>query len=213
MPGHAAALLFALAALSAAAPACAASLLLSFGGYGAIAQDHGDSALADLSYRAIGPGQGDLPAAGLLYGWEAGFGGLAGAVWADCAPCGGEIRIAARDPAHLVVLERFDAAGWARDEPLDWRVYDLGWGLLGQGSGTAPDSGHARIAPGISATGGLILQWGADAYDVGLQDLAYRVDAVLPLPVPALLLPAALAALALATPIPARHRRRWRCAD
>lgn len=189
------------------AAAAAASFTLDFAGerFQPVPQDFGDNALVDLSYRAIAPtGYGDVATLSDLRHWPAGFGDLAGAVYSNGAPSHAEIRIEARDPAGLVTLEGFDLGGWWHDQDARWLVFDLNWTLLGQGAGIAPeDGGHWSVSPGISAGGGLILQWGENGYDVGLNNLAFSVTGALaqaiatPVPAAAPLLAAALGLLVL----------------
>lgn len=196
----------AVAAACLASPAFAASFSLDFAGerFHPVPQDFGDNAWVDLSYRAIVPtGYGDVDTLSDLRHWPAGFGDLSGAVYSNGAPSHAEIRIEARAPGALVTLDGFDLGGWWADQDARWLVFDLSWTLLAEGVGIAPgDAARLSVSPGVSAVDGLILQWGENGYDVGLNDLAFSVTglaqiAAAPVPKGAPLLAAALGLLVL----------------
>ncbi|MGG7566337.1 hypothetical protein ACQ5SO_09275 [Rhodovulum sp. DZ06] len=191
-----------LAALS-AAPAHAVGFTLDFTGSGIIPNNFGDNGWADLSYRAITQaGYGDVGSNGTLQFWTTGYADLDGAAWSTIDGSHGEIRIEARNPGETVTIDSFDMGGWSADEAAEWFIFDLAWNQIGSGTGIALNTGPAlNVAPGISAVGGLIFQWGADSWDVGVENFAYSVtgDAVSDVPVPAAapLLLGALGLLAL----------------
>lgn len=190
--------------LGLAGPGQAASFLLDFTGSGGVPDTYGDNAWADLSYRSIAFGTvGNQPTQGGTSFWSGGYGDLDGAIWGNGNPSVGEIRIQALNPGETVTIDSFDMGGWAADESASWYIFDLSWSLLTSGSGIAPNTGgRLSVAPGTSAVGGLIFQWGDDAWDVGVENFAYSVSgdaAVVPLPAGGALLLAALGALALRT--------------
>jgi hypothetical protein len=167
----------------AAAEAHAASYLLDFNGLGEVMSSFGDSVEADVSMRSIeslaaNAAWGGAPlTAGSINFWGVGYGDLDGAAWADPNGSRGEIRIVAADPTDVVIVDGFDMGGYSADENASWYIFDLAWNLIDSGSGVAPRTGAGRlsVAPGVGATGGLIFQWGDDAWDVGLQNFAFTV--------------------------------------
>ena len=180
----------------------AATYVLDFEGDGVIEDTFGDNAQADLAYRAIDANAyGDVATTGDLLFWGTGYGDLNGAAWGGPNPSHAEIRIEATNASEFVTLNSFEMGGWAADEDAQWRVFDLAWNLIGSGSGVAPNvNGHLDVMANVSAQGGLILQWGEDAWDVGVQNVSYSVgDLVAPVPLPAggLLLVGGLGLLAL----------------
>lgn len=191
-------------ALAAAAPASAANFTLDFTGSGVIPDSFGDNGWADLSYRGIdGGGYGAVADSGTLQFWGTGYGDLDGAAWATNNGAHGEIMIVALNPAETVTIDSFDMGGWAADEAAEWFIYDLTFSLLASGTGIAPNTGaHLSVSPGTSAVGGLIFQWGNDAWDVGVENFAYSVTGAavvsdVPVPAAAPLLLGALGLLAL----------------
>lgn len=165
-------------------PVKAATFVLDFTGSGGVPDTYGDNGFADISYRAITHGAwGDVATTGGLSFWTTGYGDLDGAIWGNPDPSHAEIRIQALDPLALVTLNSFDMGGWIADEAAEWRLFDLAWNPLGTGTGIAPDTMRLSFAPGLSAAGGLIFQWGLDAWDVGVENFSYSVSsAAVPLP-------------------------------
>src|SRR6056297_520787 len=173
------------------APICsgagAATYTLDFTGSGAVPDTFGDNAEADLSYRAIdATAYGDVATTGMLSFWGGGYGDLDGGLWGNPNPSHGEIRIEAVDPTETVSILSFDMGGWSADEVAEWRIFDLSWSLVDSGDGIAPNTGgRLSVTPGASAVGGLIFQWGADAWDVAVDNFTYRVGDTTAVPLPA----------------------------
>jgi hypothetical protein len=167
-----------------------------------IEQSYGDNAEADISYRELvplgtDPAWGDIASGpSSLFHWTTGYGDLAGAAWSGTNGGRGEIRIEALDPTQDVTLNSFDLGGWIGDQAASWYVFDGAWNELGSGTGTAPDiNARLSVMPGVTSPDGiLILQWGDDAWDVGINNVNYTVGAV---PIPAAL-PLFLSAVGLA---------------
>ncbi|WP_425098993.1 VPLPA-CTERM sorting domain-containing protein [Tropicibacter sp. S64] len=193
------------ALLASTVTASAASFVLDFTDptNSQVTNSFGDNGYADLSYRALAPGPfGNVASNGDLYGWTLGYGDLNGAIWAFNDGSLGEIRIEAQNPLETVTIDSFEMGGWNFDENASWAFFDLAWNLLGSGSGIAPNSGsHLSVTAGVSSVGGIIFQWGDDAWDVGVQNFAYSVSgspvSSVPLPASGLFLFGGLGALAL----------------
>ncbi len=159
-----------------AAPVSAATYVLDFTGLGVVPDTYGDSSEADLSYRAIDATQfGNVATTNTLQYWTTGYGDLPGALWGTPNPSHGEIRIEATNASDTVTIASFLAGGWVADEALEWYVYDLSFNQLSSGTGTAPDLTSVLVSPNTSATGGLIFQWGGDAWDVGINEFTFSV--------------------------------------
>ncbi len=139
---------------------------------------YGDSAIVDLSYRAIDANSfGDVATTGGVSGWGSGYGDLDGALWGEPNPSHAEIRIDTIDPMATVTIDSFDMGGWLSDEVAEWYIYDISWNLVSSGTGIAPNT-NARLSvtPSSSATGGIIFQWGNDAWDVGVENFTFTVS-------------------------------------
>ena len=162
-----------------AGTASATTYVLDFtGNSGSVPEDFGDNTEVDLSYRAFvasgwGPGQAD---SGAVQFWTTGYGDLPGAAWTANNGARGEIRIEV-DATVPVSIDSFDMGAWTTaDQDAQWYIYDLAGTQLLQDSGTAPSSGgRLSVAPNVSAQGGLIFQWGEDAWDIGLQNFQFTV--------------------------------------
>jgi hypothetical protein len=160
----------------------AASYKLDFTGLVSVPSNFGDNSEVSLDFRSIeslttrpGWGGGLGSTQGGIWLWMNGFGDLPGAAWALTNGSRGEIRIEAKDPDDDVTLDGFDLGGFGN---ASWHVFDLAWNPLGSGSGAAPGTaGRLSVAPGLSATGGLIFQWGDNAWDIGVQNFAFTVGA------------------------------------
>jgi len=161
-----------------AGTASATTYVLDFTGGGVVPNSFGDNAEVDLSYRGFvasgwGPGQAD---SGTVRFFTTGYGDLPGAGWTFINGARGEIRIEATAATDSVSVDSFLTAGWIGDQLLQWYVYDLAGNLLGsEDNGLAPNAGNVSVTPGLSAQGGVIFQWGEDAWDVGIQNFQFTV--------------------------------------
>ena len=63
--------------------------------------------------------------------------------------------------------------------------------------------GHSSFTPDLTSSSGIILQWGPDAYDTGIDNVAFDVSPSAPVPEPASL-------LLVATGLAAAGVKRWR---
>ena len=150
----------------------------------AILQDFGDNAEVDLGYRAVqsigqnGSWGDTLLTTGSLNFWTTGYSDLGGAAWGGPNPSRGEIRIEATDATDMVTLNSFDVGSWSGTQSVNWYAFDLAWNTVGTGTGTVANAGtRLSFTPGVGATGGLIFQWGDNAWQVGLQNFAFTVGA------------------------------------
>ena len=95
----------------------------------------------------------------------------------------GEIAILP-NPGYWVTLRSFDLAGWLRTDGISqYTVFDAAYNVLFSSGNidVEGDSGHSHFTPNLISGNGLILQWGPDAYNVGLDNLAFDVTETRPL--------------------------------
>jgi hypothetical protein len=184
-------------ALGAASPAWPAPITLTFDGDEAglpeiqesliaedpISQSYGDGLDRDVSY-ASRLTNGDSQFIGDLRYWAEQFGTLHEVAF--CCATGfedsvGEIVIIP-EPGKGVRLISFDLASYDPDDtdtPRDsqFQIFNLAYDLLydsGPLSITADTFDHFFLDI-VNLTGGLIFQWGADAYDVGVDNFEFEV--------------------------------------
>lgn len=148
-----------------------------------IGAQYGDSAEADVSYRTL-LANGSLNQPYLQY-WTSGYGDLIGVVWggANATNYKAEIRIEAM-PGFLVTLLDFDAGCYNNStscQLLNYEVRDLGGVLLASSSGTidttpSGPSSHAHVTLDIGFHTGLVLTWGPDAYNLGLDNIRFETQ-------------------------------------
>lgn len=169
-----------------------------------ISQNFGDSAEADVSYRIVQSFGNSTLASGELRHWKTGYGDLTGVAWSTNSSSRGEIRIQSLDSQATVTLNGFDLATYgATARQGSWRVFDLSWNLLPNGSGSAlapVGKSHLDVDLAIASVGGLILQWGDNPGITGINNVSFSVSAPVvhtPLPPALLLLAPALGGLAM----------------
>ena len=170
----------AVAACFAVAPAYAAETLnfsntgcTSSGVYCLIPQTYGDTNMVDVSYRAINTSTG--AATNGLFAFASGYGDLHDVVFGgtNSSTFLAEITLTAKHGAKIA-LDSFDLAsfGGARNSPVTIR--DLYGNLLA--SWTAhTNATHLSWTAGTDYLDGIVLRWGPDAYNVGLDNLTYSV--------------------------------------
>jgi Bacterial Ig domain len=153
-------------------------------GYGPIRQSYGDiGGILDLSHRAIANwGNGALIASDVFY-YGSGYGSLIDVVWAGTdanstagVPQYGEIVLRPL-AGTTVTLNSLATAGWGgQARNVTFRVYDLNYQLLYAVSVVAPATGSATVNfGGIVNTSGIILQWGPDSYNTGIDNLSFSL--------------------------------------
>jgi len=196
--------LFGILAATAAAsfsPATAATTVLDFSGDicgpaanqpcengSQIGQSYGDSATVDVTYRSIDLRTGAV-AENFLKHWSGSYGDLTGVVWggADATNYAAEIIFTAAAGFEVSLLG-FDAGCYINRstcQTLNFSIADLAGGALGGGSAPTNFPGHATVATNTAYASGLVLRWGPDSYDVGLDNIAFDVRAVGTTPPPA----------------------------
>ena len=179
----------------AAMPANAATTVLDFAGNicgvagnaacgdgSEIGQNYGDSANVNVAYRSIFTAT-NLTAESFLKVWNANYGDLTRVVWGGFDPT------TTRNEIVLTPLAGFEVslisldAGCYLNRP---SCQSLNFNIR-SGGGTAITAGftptlfpsHATLAVNSGYfTDGIVLQWGPDGYDVGLDNITFDVRAI-----------------------------------
>jgi hypothetical protein len=136
-----------------------------------IPQSYGDTGLVDVSYRTINTVTG-VPTSG-LFAFASGYGDLHDVVYGGTngSTFLSEITLTAKHGAKIS-LESFDLAsfGGARNAPVT--VRDLQGNILS--SLTVKTNGtHVSWTTGTDYLDGIVIRWGPDGYNVGLDNLSY----------------------------------------
>ena len=137
-----------------------------------------------------------------LHWWSLNYNSLYGVLWAGGGDTASHARIELRalTPTDTVTLSGFDLGAWVtttRDTTVN--IYAIGGGVplftyVGPvGNGIGPPT---SFAPNVSAVGGLWLEWRNSAFNVGIDNVEFKVGAV-PEPASVALMLAGVAALAL----------------
>ena len=174
-----------------AAPAFGAVTTLDFSGnicglaggdacsnYGVVGQSYGDSAEADVSYRSVVKQTGVVFQNHLQF-WNAGYGNLAGVVWGGNGATFSEIAITPT-AGYEVSLLSFDFATYlGRFASVPLQVFSGGGVMLLDATLPTDYPTHNSLTLNTAYFGdGIILRWGPNGYDVGLDNLRFDVRAV-----------------------------------
>lgn len=182
----------AIAAAAVFAPAYALDTTLDFSGnicgvagdeacfnYSQIGQNYGDVAgVLDVAYRSIKTSDNTTYEEFLKY-WSTGYSGLTGVAWggADVYSYRSEISFIA-GAGRVVTLEGFDFGDYTdRNGGSSVRIYDGNDNLLWDGGSFDPGVTATHFAPDVSGAK-LVLRWGPDGYDVGIDNIQVNVSAV-----------------------------------
>ena len=187
---------------------CGAAGNLACSNYNEIGANYGDQAGAlDVSYRSGRTSDGSTYEPFMKF-WDNGYSGLQNVAWggADSASYFSEITFTPL-AGQQVTLNSFDFGDYLdRNRGSSVAVYDLSNVLLWNGGAFDPGLTPTGFSPAISSSSGLVLRFGPDGYDVGIDNINLTVSAAALVPEPetyALML-AGLVALGAA----ARRRQR-----
>nr|WP_243451582.1 PEPxxWA-CTERM sorting domain-containing protein [Polymorphobacter fuscus] len=178
-----------------AAPAMAATTTLDFSGSicgptgtmacgngSQIGQNYGDGTGIDVSYRSIANATG-ATAENFLKHWAGSYGDLTNVVWGGSDPTStrSEIRLTPLAGFEVALL-RFDAGCYlnrASCQTLNYDIRSIGGTVIGSGSTPTLHPSHASLTINSGYfSDGIVLQWGPDGYDTGLDNIAFDVRAV-----------------------------------
>jgi hypothetical protein len=186
----AAALAGALVAIAAAAPAQAATTVLSFNNAKCtpeptcrssltIDQSYGDGVGVDVSYRVFNPLDGLTYRNGVTY-WETGYGDLNGVIYGgDNRPYAVEIIFKAL-AGYELSLSSFDLATYGRISPTTPVSVETlsGASILSGPQSTNPGSHNHVTVNSDYVTDGIRLTFGPDMFNVGMDNIAFDVRGV-----------------------------------
>ncbi|MFW2457801.1 PEP-CTERM sorting domain-containing protein [Methyloversatilis discipulorum] len=183
-----------LTALLASAPAAATDVLLDFSGNicgdatdaactngAGIGQGYGDVAgLLDVSHRAFVTATGTTVNSSLFY-WSTAYSDLEGVAWGGSNPDTHSAEFVFTPGAgYAVTLNSMDFGDYLnRNDGSSAVVLDLLTGQTLWSSG-AFDAGTTRLSfmPGVSSANGLVLRFGPDSYNTGIDNISLTVSAV-----------------------------------
>lgn len=163
-----------------------------------VLQTYGDVAgVVDVSYTDV-----RSPTESLRW-WDGSYNNLYGVLWASGSDADSHARIELRatDPTALVTLSSLDLGAYANTtRNTELTVYALGGGtplftytgVVGQ----QPANLATTFTPGVSAVGGLWIEWRDSAYNVGIDNINFSVS-VVPEPAACWLMLAGVAGLVL----------------
>jgi hypothetical protein len=147
-----------------------------------IDQGYGDTALVDVSYQSVAnPGESNWIAD--VFYWDTGYGDLVGNAWGGLNDSQGAAQIIFTPAAgYKVTLVSLDIAGWLfTDRDSQSSLYDSSYNLIAwTGAFTAPGSGHLPLNCGgaFCTRPGLVLEWGPNAYNAGVDNVVFMVTKV-----------------------------------
>lgn len=184
--------LFAFTCLAAAGTASAATTTLDFAGAicgvagnqacgnsSQIGQNYGDGTGIDVSYRSIIANTGGTYEPFLKY-WQANYGDLTGVIWGGAESVNYISEIVLTPLAgYEVSLSGFDFATYVgRSATGVFSITSVGGNVIYNGALATNYPLHNSLSV-MSAyfTDGIVLRWGPDGYDVGLDNISFDVRA------------------------------------
>lgn len=179
---------------AAAAPALAVDVLLDFSGpvcgsagttacsdYAFIGQNYGDIAgVLEVSHRSADVSTGSTYETSLKF-WSTGYSNLTGVVWGGGGATGQFSEFTfLPGVGQQVTLNSFDFGDYLnRSFTSNATILDAGTLQVLWSSGTFdPGTTALTFSPAISSANGLILRWGPDGYDTGIDNISLSVTAV-----------------------------------
>lgn len=166
-------------ALLFAAPVASHAVDLDFNGAVSngvrLSQNYGDGPTWDVTYRDL-----TTPSFSLL-GWTTGYQGTRDVLYSGVTDAGSHGRITIAPYAgYQVTLNSFDLTPYLTGAPRtfssQWAVYSVGGGASFASVG--PLATLTTYSPALSSTTGVIIEWKASAYYVGIDNIRFSVTAV-----------------------------------
>jgi hypothetical protein len=148
-----------------------------------IPQSYGDSQEIDVSYRTLNASTGQPAGTGLFY-FAGGYGNLSGIVYggSDSTHYKAELTLTAK-PGKLVSLQSFDFGTYAnRAAKVPITISDLDGNVLTSGLYSTGYPGHGTLSPNTALLSGIVIRWGPDSYNVGLDNITYTTGNAVPEP-------------------------------
>lgn len=163
---------------------CGAAGNSGCGNFSEIGQSYGDQAgLLDVSYRSLETATGATYTNHLSY-WSTGYSDLTDVAWGGANSTGYQSEITFTPTAgQAVTLTGFDFGDYQnRNYGSSVQVYDLSGNLLWNGGSFNPDLTALHFSPMLTSSTGLVLRWGPDGYDVGIDNIAVSITTAVPEP-------------------------------
>lgn len=139
-----------------------------------IAQTFGDTAQVDVSYRSITAATGETYESFLTY-WGGGYGDLTGVAYGGSNSTGyiSEITLKAAEGFAVSLLD-FDFATFVNTTAsAPFLITDLAGNTLSAFTGATGYPKHGHAAVNTAYLDGVILRWGPDGYNVGVNNLQF----------------------------------------
>lgn len=149
------------------------------GGACPVQASYGDTPQTNVSYRAYRAVGGET-VHGHLQWWDVGYGDLQGVVFGGSNATGyvSEIKFTAA-PGYQLSLLDFDLATYAgRSGSTPVSILDLAGNLLSTFTADTAWPKHGHVSANTDYLDGVILRWGPDGYEVGLDNIRYDVRAI-----------------------------------
>jgi hypothetical protein len=145
--------------------------------------------LVNVSYQRVA-NPGDSASFGDLLYWGTDYGDLLGVAWGGIDVISGASQIIFTPAAgYTITLIGLDIAGWPdTDRPTISKLYDSSFTeIASTGAFDAPGIGHLPLTCfGTFCTRpGLVLEWGPDGYNVGVDNVTFDVTRTGVIPEPA----------------------------
>lgn len=165
---------------------CGATGTVACSNYSDIGQTYGDIAgVLDVSHRSVVAATGATHEAFLKY-WNTGYSDLTGVAWGGNDQTGYYSEMSFTPGAgQQVTLNGFDFGDYAdRNYGSAVSIFDLGGALLWSSGSFNPGVTATHFEPTVSSSSGLVLRWGPDGYDVGIDNIQLTVGTAVTAPVP-----------------------------
>lgn len=145
-----------------------------------IDQSYGDiSGQLDVVYTSR-VGNGNTAGSANLKFWDGLYGDLQNVAYGGSNGSTGVPEIALIPAAgYTVTLNSFDLGAWPQtSRNTQSTIYDTAYNPLGTTGGiTVLGNGHANISFGVTNANGVIIQWGPDGFNVGIDNINFTVQA------------------------------------
>lgn len=143
-----------------------------------IPDTYGDTQRIDVSYASINILTGARSEG--LYRYGVGYGDLNGVIFGgrNRTEYASEIRLEAKNGFELSLLD-FDFASFANRSPMTPIVIsDLAGNIISEGVRSTGGSNHSNYTVNSPFGDGVVIRWGPDGYEVGLDNIRYEAGEI-----------------------------------
>lgn len=135
----------------------------------------------DVTYTSRSAAGNSQAAYNYLRWWGGGYSDLASVVWGGSSDSNsvGEIALIPA-PGYQVTLNAFDLGSYIGPNlPSRYTVYDSNYAALNSSAALSIDRGtHSHFTFSLTNSGGLIIQWGPSAFNVGINNVDFTVSPI-----------------------------------